>query len=156
MEEEQEKMSGDGSGSNQETDGTDDHSVHLPAYLAYLSLGFKVITTVIIVLMAGWVIVTIRIIKHLHKVHNIYVAYMMAMNIMVVLTFTLFSSAMIIGYFTGAGDFIGCNVFIFMIYLKIVINFTFLVMSVDKVIAITLPLRHSEIMEPRVVCGITV
>ena len=46
------EMSGDHSGSNQETDATEDHGFHLPVYLAYLSLGFKVITTVIIVLMA--------------------------------------------------------------------------------------------------------
>ena len=55
------QMSGDHSGSNQETTTTDDHADHLPAYLAYLSLRFKAISTVIIVLMAGWIIVTIKL-----------------------------------------------------------------------------------------------
>ena len=50
--------------------------------------------------MAGWVIVTIRI-KHLHKVHNIFVAYVMAMDIMLVVIFTLLSGIMMIGYSTG-------------------------------------------------------
>jgi len=49
------EVSGDYSGSNQEN--IDDH---LPAYLAYLALGFKVICTGIIVVMAGWIIVTIK------------------------------------------------------------------------------------------------
>ena len=56
MEEEDilDEMSGDHSRSNQETlTTTDDHGIHLPAWLAYLSLGFKVISKVIVVLMAG-------------------------------------------------------------------------------------------------------
>ena len=66
MEEEDilDKMSGDHSRSNQETMmTTDDHGIHLPAWLAYLSLGFKVISKVIIVLMAGWVLITIKTTK---------------------------------------------------------------------------------------------
>ena len=50
------QMSGDHSGSNQETKTTDDHTVRLPAYLAYLSLGFTFISAIIIVVMAGWII----------------------------------------------------------------------------------------------------
>ena len=53
-------------------------TMHLPAYLAYLSLSFKAISTVIIVLMAGWIIVTIKTTRSLHKIHNIYVAHLMA------------------------------------------------------------------------------
>ena len=148
--------SGDGSESNQVTTTTDDHSVHLPAYLSYLSLGFKVISTVIIVLMAGWVIITIRTTRSLHKSHNIFVAHLMAIDIMLAVTSTLLSGAMMIGYFTGMGDFIGCNVYVFMTYPSGVVFFTFLAMSIDKVIALTLPLRHCAIMKPRVVCGVII
>jgi len=59
-----------------------------------------------------------------------------------------------IGYFTGLGDFIDCNVIRFLIFPAIIINFTFLMISVDKVIAITFPLRYHNIMKPRVVFGI--
>ena len=149
-------MSGDGFGSSQVTTTADDHSVHLPAYLSYLSLGFKVISTVIIILMAGWVIITIRTTRSLHKTHNIYVAYLMAIDVMFALTSTLLSGAMMIGYFTGTGDFIGCNVFMFMLYPIGIIYLTFLAMSLDKVIAITFPFKHHEFMKPRVVCGILV
>ena len=147
----------DGSGSNQGTTTTDEYGVHLPAYLSYLSLGFKVISTVIIVLMAGWVIITIRITRSLHKVHNIFVAYVMAIDAMYVSVLTLLSGAMTIGYFTGVGDFVSCNIRMFMtIYLGGIIFLTFLVMSLDKVIAITFPFKHHEFMKPRVVCGILV
>ena len=143
MEEEQDtldQMSGDHSGSNQETTTTDDPTDHLPAYLAYLSLGFKAISTVIIVLMAGWIIVTIKTTRSLHKIHNIYVAHLMAADIIYVLMGLLFTSTMIIGYFTGMGDFVTCNVFIFLHFPAVIVTFTFGMMSVDKVIAITFPL----------------
>ena len=148
------QMSGDHSGSNQEATTTDDHADHLPAYLAYLSLGFKVISTVIIVLMAGWIIVTIKTTRSLQKIHNIYVAHLMATDAISALITLLLTGTMTIGYFTGMGDFIGCNVFRFLLFPAIIINLTFLMISVDKVIAITFPLRYHEIMRPRVVFGI--
>ena len=150
------EMSGDHSGSNQETTTIDDHAVHLPAYLAYLSLGFKVISTLIIVLMAGWIIVTIKTTRSLHKSHNIFIAYLMGIDAMFAFTRTLLSGTMMIGYFTGLGDFINCNVFVFMLYPIRIIFFTFLVMSIDKVIAITFPFKHREIMKPQIVFGIII
>ena len=148
------QMSGDHSGSNQETTTTDDHTDHLPAYLAYLSLGFKAISTVIIVLMAGWIIVTIKTTRSLQKIHNIYVAHLMATDVISALINLLLTGTMIIGYFTGMGDFIDCNVFRFLLFPIIIINLTFLMIAVDKVIGITFPLRYREIMRPRVVFGI--
>ena len=150
-------LTGDGSESGQGTTKADDNqSVHLPAYLAYLSLGFKVITTVVIILMASWVIITIKTSRSLRKPHNIFVTHLMVLGIMQISTITLLSGAMVIGCFTGVGDFISCSVFSFMFYPSGVMYFTFLVMSIDKVIAITFPLRHSDIMKPRVVRGIIV
>ena len=143
-------MSDDHSGSNQETTTTDDHTDHLPAYLAYLPLGFKAISTVITVLMAGWIIVTIKTTRRLHKIHNIYVDAISA------LINLLLSGTMIIGYFTGIGDFIGCNVFCFLHFPVTTINFAFLMISVDKVIAVTFPFRYREIMRSRVVFGIII
>ena len=148
------EMSGDHSGSNQETDATEDHGVHLPLYLAYLSLGFKVITMVIIVLMAGWVIVAIKTTRSLQTIHNIFVAHLMATTIICALISLLLTGTMMIGHFTGMGDFIGCNVFKFLLFPVIIVNYTFLMISVDKVIAVTFPLRYRVIMKPRVVFGI--
>ena len=157
MEEEQDildQMSGDHSGDNQETTTTDDPTDHLPAYLAYLALGFRIISTVIILLMAGWIIVTIKITRSLHKIGNIYVANLMATDAIYVLVRLVLSTIMVIGYFTGKGNFIGCHVFYFCLFPVIVISFTYLTISVDKVIAVTFPLRYHLIMRPRVVFGI--
>ena len=98
----------------------------------------------------------IKTTRSLHKTHNIYVAYLVGIDAIFAFIGTLLSGAMMIGYFTGLGDFIGCNVFMFMHYPIAIIFFTFLVMSVDKVIGITFPLRHRQIMKPPVVCGIIV
>ena len=106
--------------------------------------------------MASWVIITIRTTRSLHKIHNIFVAHLMAIDIFLVVSGTLLSGAMTIGYFTGVGDFIGCNVYTFMLYPVVVVFFTFLVMSIDKVIALTLPLRHRAIMKPQVVRGVII
>ena len=144
-------MSADHSGSNQVTSTTDDQSVQLPAYLSYLSLGFRVISTTITVLMAGWIFITIKTTRSLHKTHNVYVANLMAVDVMYALTRLLVDGTMMIGYFTGMGDFIGCNVYHFLHFPIIVITLTYVMISLDKVIAITFPLRYREIMKPRVV-----
>ena len=123
--------SGDDPGSNLGTTTTDYPSIHLPAYLSYLSLCFRIVSTMIVVPMAGWIIITIRATRSLHKVHNIHVAYLMASDAIIAFTNTLLSSVMMIGYFTGVGDFVGCNVYMFMLYPTITIFLTFLAMSVD-------------------------
>ena len=69
------EVSGDLSGNDWET-------IVLPAYLAYLSLGFKVIATVIITLMAGWVIVTIKTTRTITT--SSYVANLMAANSIII------------------------------------------------------------------------
>ena len=144
--------SGDGSGSILAT--ADGQNVHIPASLAYLSLGYKVTTTLTVVLMAGWVIITIRTTRSLHNIHNVFIAHLMAADAVSALISLMLTSTMMIGYFTGVGDFIGCHVFRFLLFPVTVIHFTFVTISVDKVIAITFPLRYREIMKPRVVLAI--
>ena len=142
------EMSGDHSESNQETTTTDDHGIHLPTWLAYFSLGFKVISTVIIVLMAGWVLIAIKTTKSLQKIHNIFVANLMATDVILALTTLLLTGTIMIGSFTGMGYFIDCNVLRFSRFPVAIINFTLLMISVDQVIAITFPLRYPQIMKP--------
>ena len=146
------QMSVDHSGSNQETITTDDRTGHLPAYLSYLSLGFKTISTMIIVVMAGWIIVAIKTTRSLHKIHNIHVAHLMAVDAISVLIVLLLS----IGYSTGMGDFIGCHVYHFLHFPVNIISFAFLMIAIDKVIAVTFPLKYRQIMKPQVVFGIIV
>ena len=148
------EISGDHSGSDRGTSTTNDHGIHLPVYLAYLSLGFRVISTTIIVLMAGWIFVTIMTTRSLHKIHNYYVANLMAVDMIYTPIRLSVAGMMMIGYLTGMGDSIGCNVYHFLHFPIIVIVSTYMMISIDKVIAVTLPLRHREIMKPRVVFGI--
>ena len=149
------QMSGDHSGSNQETTTTDDHTVHLSPYLAYLSVGFQVISTMIIVIMAGWIIVTIKTTRSLHKIHNIYVAHLITVDGIYVLIRLMFAAAIIIiAYFNGEEDYIGCHVSYFFHFPIAIVIFSYVTISVDKVIAITFPLRYHQIMKPRVVFGI--
>ena len=60
--------------------------------------------------MAGWIIITIKTTRSLQKIHNIYVAHLMAIDAISALVSLLFRGAMIIGYLSGMEDFIGCNV----------------------------------------------
>ena len=148
------EMSGDYFGSNRGTNTTDDPGVHLPVQLAYLIFGFRVISTVIIVLMAGWIFVTIMTTRSLHKIHNYFVANLMAVDMIYAPIRLLVAGMMMIDYLTGMEDSIGCNVYHFLHFPIIVIVSTYMMISIDKVIAVTLPLRHREIMKPRVVFGI--
>jgi len=145
------EVSGDHSGSYHRT--TDD-SIHLPAYLAYLSLGFKGICTVIIMLMAGWIIVTIKTTRSLHNNNNIYVANLMIASGMGSMIVTSLSVIITISYFIGVKDFISCNVYVFLHFPSFTIQLTILMISIDKVIIIAFLLRHSIIMKPRVVFSI--
>ena len=120
--------------------------------LAYLLLGFKLISTVITILMAGWIIVTIKITKSLHKTYNVYVAHLLANDVTLILTGSISSVIMMIGYLTGR-DLITCNVLMFFSLQISNLFLTFLMISVDKVIAIAYPLRYRQIMKPRVVLG---
>ena len=53
----------------------------LPGYLAYLSLGFKFSATLVTLLMAGWVLFTIKSTRNLHNSHNIFVAHLMVVDV---------------------------------------------------------------------------
>ena len=71
----------------------------------------------------------------------------MVIDAMFAFIHALLSGTMMIGYFTGE-DLIGCNVFMFMRYPTGIIVLTFLLMSADKAIAVTIPFKHRKIMKP--------
>ena len=146
-------VSGSGLGITPGTTAPDQQGPHLPGYFPYLSLVFKWIATLIILMMAGWVVFTIKTTRKLHKPHNIFVANLMITDIISAVLTTIQASIMIIGYVTGGGDFINCTVFIFLLFPILVIQCTYLMISVDKVIAIAFPFKHRKTMKPRVVTG---
>ena len=131
----------------------DQQGPHLPGYVPYLPLIFKWIATLIILMMAGWVVFTIKTTRKLHKPHNIFVANLMITDIISAILTTVQASIMMIGYATGIGDFINCRIFVFLLFPIFVIQYTYLLISVDKVIAIAIPFKHRKIMRRRVIIG---
>ena len=132
----------------------DHQGPNLPGCLPYLSLVFRWITTLIILMMAGWVVFTIKTTRKLHKPHNIFVAHLMVTDIITVLFNTIVTSIMMIGYVTRLGDFINCRVFMFFFFiLPVVVYITYLMISVNQVIAIAFPYKHKKIMNRYVIIG---
>ena len=128
----------------------------LPAYLTYFSLGFKWTATTIILLMAYWVFCAIKNTRSLRKPHNIYVASLMITSMISGVLTCLQCSLMMIGFVTGLGDFISCSMFKFLLFPANVIYFTYVAISVDKVIAIRFPFKHKKIMTSRAIGSIIV
>ncbi|XP_065886708.1 rhodopsin, GQ-coupled-like [Dysidea avara] len=147
------EVSGSGLGITPGTTTPDQQGPHLPGYFPYLSLVFRWIATLIILMMAGWVVFTIKTTRKLHKPHNIFVANLMITDIISAVLTTVLTSIMMVGYVTGVGDFINCRVFVFLLFPIFVIDCTYLMISVNQVIAIAFPYKHKKIMKPRTIFG---
>ena len=140
-----------GSGITLGTTTPDHQGPNLPGYFPYLSLVFKWITTLIILMMAGWVVFTIKATRKLHKPHNIFVANLMITDIISVVLTTVQASIMMI---TRLGDFINCRVYVFLLFPILVMYCTYLMISVNQVIAIALPYKYKKIMKRRTIAGV--
>ena len=73
-------------------------------------MGFKVVITTMIFLMAGWVFVTIKTTRHLHRSCNIFVANLMIVNVVLAFLSTTISGIMTIGHAAGVGDFLSVSI----------------------------------------------
>ena len=76
----------------------------------------------------------------------------MAVDVVHVLIRLVITGIIIIG--TDERDYIGCHVSYFFLFPLAIVYFSYVTISVDKVIAITFPLRYHQIMKPRVAFGI--
>ena len=63
-----------GSGTVQDDHEADQQGSALPGYVAYLVLFFQLIVTTVDLLLAGWVVYTIKTTRNLHKPHNVFIA----------------------------------------------------------------------------------
>jgi len=150
-------MAYSGSGISEET-ATPDHQddASLPRYLICLSLGFKLVVSLITVLMAGWVLVTIKTTKSLHKPHNVFVGSLMITDVLMALFGFLASGGMTVASLLGVEDLVNCDVFWLPVLPACLTSVLYVVISVDKVIAISSPFKYKKIMTPRAVCGVIV
>jgi len=120
------EMSASGFEADQETTSTDQPGSGLPKYFDYLSLVFQMIMTMMILPMAGWVFVTIKTTRSLHKPHNIFVANLMVVDIVV----AIIQISITVIRVTGL-DLLSCNVKQFLFFPVIVVHCTYLMISVD-------------------------
>lgn len=139
------EMSSFGSGAMQEMPST------LPGYVTFFSLVFQLLMTLVIFIMAGWVFVTIKTTRSLHKPHSIFVANLMVTDMIL----AVLQTAVTIDYVIGV-DLLSCNVRQFFFSPIVEVHFTYLMISVDKVIGIAFPYKHRKIMTPRVVASMLV
>ena len=145
-----------GSGISQGSPTTHQQGSGLPGYFPYMSLGFKLIMTIIILPMAGWVFATIKANRKLHKPHNIFVANLMVIDISIVLLQSSQSIAAIVAYAIGVDDLLSCSVKQFLLFPVMLIHFTSVMISVDKVIAIAFPFKHTKIMTRHTIGGVII
>ena len=134
------------------TNITNEEGPSLHGAFPYISLMFKLITTLIIILMASLVCVTIKKTKRLHRPHNILVANVMIADVMLALWSFIPAGIAISGAAIGA-DLTHCGLFNFAYHPVIAYHATFVMISIDKVIAITFPLRYKGLVTHRVVAG---
>ena len=122
----------------------------LVTYLSYLSWGFKLVATLVITLLAGWIVATIRNTRRLRYPHNTFVANLMVTDIALAILTAIQSSVIMLEDKIGL-DLIGCNVFQFFLFPVVEIYFMFFVISIDKMIAIMFPFKYRQIMTSRFV-----
>ena len=142
------------SGLDQGTDIADHQDPSLPGYLAYLSLGFKLVAAAVTTLLASQVIATIKATRSLHKPHHIFIANLMVADMMLVLIGCLLSTIMTVGFALGEDDLIDCNLFRLPFVPALVMSFSYAIISGDMVAAIRFPYKYKQTMIPRVIASI--
>ena len=147
------KMSASGEELRWESD-TEQQGSFLPEYFTYLSLRFKFVVTLTTILMGELVIATVKTTRRLHKPYIVFIANVMVIDIVLTVVVTLISAIMMIGFMLGQGDLIGCNLFYFLHCPVVIVHFTFLMISIDKVIAIKFLFKHDWIMTRHAVVSI--
>ena len=145
------RMDYSGSGTQQETD---DQGCVLPGYVPYLSLVFKLIATTVHLLLATWVVFTIKTTRSLHKPHNIFVGNLLVSGEITTLLACLITSAMMISYQLGIESFAGCFLFKCLLLPLHVNIMSLVIIAADKVLAINFPFKHRRMMTSHVVAAV--
>ena len=149
-------MSGLGSGVDQEIGQYQPDSGVLPGYVAYLVMLFQLLITTVDLLLASWVVYTIKTTRSLHKPHNIFVANLLITGMIITPLLCLISVPMIVSFQLGIDSFITCPLLKIALLLFQVNSMTFVVIAADKAIAITFPYKYKRIMTSRVVTAIII
>ena len=125
---------------------------HQNIHVTFAVMVFRFVTTAYVTGMGSLIISTILKTRSLHNVHNFLIVNLMLADILAAAILMLTSTVMMVLYIIGIQDPIRCDVFSFMQFPVIVIMYTFVMISVDKFIAIKYALRYKAIVTPRRVC----
>jgi len=131
---------------------TDQEGYIIHGFFPFMSLGFKLTSILMIIMMASLVCVTIQKTRSLHRPHNMLVANVMVADIILALWNTIPAGTAIIGYVFGK-NVTHCGLLNFAYYLVIAYHTTFVMIVIDKVIAIAFPLKYNQIIARYVVTG---
>ena len=120
--------------------------VDIPAYVDYIILVCRLASTAFIIFMGSLVISTILKTRSLHNVHNILIINLMVADIVLIVVYSFQNIGMTVSYILGVQDPFRCDVFHFSVFPLMVIMFTFIILSVEKFIAIKYALRYKAIV----------
>ena len=118
-------------------------------YVTYAIIVFRLASTVYIIGMANMIISTILQTRSLHNIHNILIVNLMVADIVTAIAYTFQTTGMMISYIIGTQDPFRCDVLYFTLFPIIVIMYTFVMLSVEKFIAIKYALRYKAIVTHR-------
>ena len=131
------------------TDTFKDDGVDIPEYVDYFSLLYRLASTVFVVGMGSLIISTILQYRSLHNVHNILIINLMVADIINIVLYAFHNIGMTVSYIIGKQDPFRCEVFQFFLFPVVVVMYTFVMLSVEKFIAIKYALRHRAIVTHR-------
>ena len=131
------------------TDTPTTDSLGISEYVSYVVLVYHLISTVFVIGMASLVISTILKTRALHNVHNILIVNLMVSDIVGVVIYTLQTTGMMFSHIIGIQDPFRCDVLYFSLFPLMVTMYTFVMLSVDKFIAIKFALRYKAIVTHR-------
>lgn len=133
-------------------DGICEESMELPIIISCLILLFRIISTVYVT--GTCIAVIIVVLKEKNELKGrqvLLIVNLMVSGILSAINATIQSSVMIISYIAGVEDPIRCDMLFATLSTFHVNAFAFLMLSIDKYIAITMPLRYMTLLTTRVV-----
>ena len=131
------------------TDTFKDDGVDIAEYVDYVSLLYRLASTVFVVGMGSLIISTILQYRSLHNVHNILIINLMVADIINIVLYAFQTIGMTVSYIVGVQDPFRCDVFFFSFFPVMVMMYTFVILCVEKFIAIKYALRHKAIVTHR-------
>ena len=118
-------------------------------YVTYAIIAYRLASTVFVIGMGSLIISTILKIRALHNVHNILIVNLMVSDIVAQAFYTFQITGMMLLHIIGIQDPFRCDVLYFSLFPVMVTMYTFVMLSVDKFIAIKFALRYKAIVTHR-------